>query len=81
MLIFLIVLLGIIFINIYPVKENTFHSDYCSPKQTAAINGIFTILIFLSHASQYVILDGHILPFLWRFLLFFHFSKYILDSL
>lgn len=58
MLIFLIFLLGIIFIQIYPAKENTFHFNYCSPKQTASINGIFTILIFLSHASQYVILDG-----------------------
>lgn len=58
MLIFLIMLIGIIFIDINPAKENTFHTDYCGPKQTSAINGIFTILIFLSHASQYVTLDG-----------------------
>ena len=58
MLIFVIILLLIIFNEISAKGKNEFFDDYCARRQTSAINGIFTILIFLSHASQYVILSG-----------------------
>ena len=34
------------------------HKDYISKNQTAAINGIFTLLVFWSHASTYIKLDN-----------------------
>lgn len=58
MLIFIILLIGILFLDVKVTSAGEFHTDYCSHKQTATINGIFTILIFLSHASGYVELGG-----------------------
>lgn len=57
MLIFLIIFIGILLYGVGISKKGTFFEDYSAPKQTAAINGIFTILIFLSHASQYLRLN------------------------
>lgn len=61
MLIFIILLLLIIFKDIKVCgNKNEFHTDYCSQKQTSTINGICTILIFLSHSRQYITLDGNL---------------------
>ena len=57
MLIFLIILAGIIIYGIKISKRGAFFDDYSAPKQTAAINGIFSLLIFLSHSSQYLTLN------------------------
>ncbi|MGN0521776.1 MAG: acyltransferase family protein [Eubacterium sp.] len=58
MLILLIIVLLIIFNNIKVAQGNKFFDDYLSVSQTKAINGLFTILIFFSHASQYVNFSG-----------------------
>ncbi len=57
MLIFLIIFIAILLYGVKISKKDAFFEDYSAPKQTAAINGIFTILIFLSHASQYLQLN------------------------
>lgn len=57
MLIFLLIFIGILLYGIKISKRGAFYNDYSAPKQTATINGIFTILIFLSHASQYLRLN------------------------
>lgn len=54
MTIFLIIFAGIVLYNIKISKPGGFFEDYSAPKQTAAVNGIFSILIFLSHSSQYL---------------------------
>lgn len=38
--------------------ENMFHQDYMGKKQTTMINGFFVILVFMSHAVQYLDLTG-----------------------
>lgn len=53
MIFFIVILIGIIFNGMTAAKKNEFIPDYCSPKNTAAINGIFSVLIFLSHATAY----------------------------
>lgn len=58
MIFILIILIAILFYNIKVTPQGEFHTDYSSPKQTATINAIATLLIFFSHASQYVKLDG-----------------------
>lgn len=58
MLIFLIILIFVIFYKIKFCKRGEFFTDYSAPRQTSAINGIFTILIFLSHSSQYLRLNS-----------------------
>lgn len=58
MIFLLIILIAVLFYNIKVTPQGEFHSDYSSPRQTATINGIFTLLIFFSHASQYVKLGG-----------------------
>lgn len=35
-------------------EENKFHTDYMSKENTGAVNGIFVVLVFLRHFSQYV---------------------------
>lgn len=52
MLIFVIITICIIFVGIQTAGKNEFYKDYCSPKQTTSINGLFTILIFISHIAQ-----------------------------
>ncbi len=58
MLVFIIILVAIIFLGLTASKKGEFFKDYCSPKNTATINGIFSVLIFLSHSVQYVDLNG-----------------------
>lgn len=60
MLIFLIGILLVIFAGIKIADENKFHNDYISYKQTNAINGIFVLLVFLSHACSYVAFNGEL---------------------
>ena len=40
-----------------PAPLGQLNNDYISKNQTAAINGIFTLLVFWSHASTYIKLD------------------------
>lgn len=58
MLVFLIILICILFYDIKVCRQGEFFNDYSAKKQTSTINGIFTILIFLSHSSQYLHLSG-----------------------
>ena len=58
MLIYIFILIAIICSGLTAAKKNEFFKDYCSPKNTATINGIFSVLIFLSHSVQYLKLDG-----------------------
>ena len=58
MLVYIFILIAIICSGLTAAKKNEFFKDYCSPKNTATINGIFSVLIFLSHSVQYVKLDG-----------------------
>ena len=58
MLIFVIILIGIICSGLTAAKKGEFFTDYCCQKNTATINGIFSVLIFLSHSVQYVDLNG-----------------------
>lgn len=58
MLLFLFALFFVVMINNQTKGSNAFFTDYSSPAQTTAINGIFVLLVFLSHAAQYVKLNG-----------------------
>lgn len=56
-----LILLGIILLSIPGMniaRENKFHEDYMGKKQTTIINGIFVLLVFMSHAAQYVTISG-----------------------
>jgi len=58
MVIFLILslLLSLPGLKIAPLGK--LHSDYISKNQTLAINGLFTLFVFLSHVSTYIKLEG-----------------------
>lgn len=58
MLIYIFILLLIIFMDMQVASKNKFNDNYMSVKNTTAINGIFVLLVFLSHASQYIDLTG-----------------------
>lgn len=58
MILFLILLAGIVLLESRAAGEGEFFLDYMDKERTAAINGIFTLLIFLSHASGYLKLTG-----------------------
>ena len=58
MIFFIIILIAIIGGGMTAAKKGEFFEDYCSPRNTGTINGIFSILIILSHAVTYVKLDG-----------------------
>ncbi len=58
MLVYIFILIAIICSGLTVAKKNEFFKDYCSPKNTATINGIFSVLIFLSHSVQYLKLEG-----------------------
>lgn len=58
MLVYIFILIAIICSGLTAAKKNEFFKDYCSPKNTATINGIFSVLIFLSHSVQYLKLEG-----------------------
>lgn len=54
MLIFLLILAMIIISGLNAKGKNEFYEDYCSPKNTATANAVFSVLIFLRHAVQYI---------------------------
>ena len=58
MIFFIVILIAIIISGMTAAKKGEFFEDYCSPRNTGTINGIFSILIILSHAVTYVKLDG-----------------------
>lgn len=58
MIIFVFILLMIIFLDMKTAKNAEFFSDYMSKEKTTAINGIFTILVLLSHSVGYIKTDG-----------------------
>lgn len=58
MLLFLLLLLCAVIVNISLKGRKKFFEDYSSPAQTASINGIFVLLVFLSHSAQYISLGG-----------------------
>lgn len=57
MIIFLLIF-GVTVLCSMRLKPKEFNSEYCSPQNTARINGIFSVLIFLSHSVDYVELSG-----------------------
>ena len=58
MIFFVFILAMIMFYELKIADKNEFISDYISPASTTSINGVFVILVFLSHISQYIKLDG-----------------------
>ena len=58
MLVFLILALLPVFFGIRVAKPGQFFPDYLAKTQTAAMGGVFVLLVFLSHASTYVTLQG-----------------------
>lgn len=58
MYVFIFVLIAIIVAGVTCAKKNEFYADYLAPRNTATINAVFSILIFLSHATQYYTLNG-----------------------
>lgn len=58
MLVYLIVLMLLVVSGMQTAKKDQFFSGYLSKEQTTAINGIFVLIVFLSHASTYVELGG-----------------------
>ena len=58
MIIFFAAAVGAALFGIKFQKRNGFFSDYISKQQTSSINGLFAILIFISHVSTYIKLSG-----------------------
>ena len=58
MLIYIIIFLFIICNGMKIAEANSFHKDYLQHESTLAVNGIFVILIFFSHCTERLTLDG-----------------------
>lgn len=58
MIIFLIITALFLLPGMTAVRSNEMRNDYISKNQTTSINGIFTLLVFLSHVCTYISLDG-----------------------
>ena len=54
MIIFVLILVAIICSGLTVSKKGEFFADYMSPKNTNTINAIFSVLIFISHATNYI---------------------------
>lgn len=54
MLVFILILAMIIISGLTAKGKNEFFTDYCSPKNTATVNAVFSVLIFLSHSASYL---------------------------
>ncbi len=54
MIIFLSAVAGLILAGLKPAPKGQFIESYCAPKTTARINGVFSVLIILSHAVGYL---------------------------
>ena len=57
MIVFLIITFLVALVGMKATKPGEFHSDYIGIKQTTAINGLFTLLVFWSHVCTYISLD------------------------
>ena len=58
MILFLCALLFCMLYQVKVAKSNQFFLDYCHPKNTTIVNGIFVALVFLSHASAKIELNS-----------------------
>lgn len=58
MIIFVFIIVAIALYGIKSAGKNKYH-DACSHRQTSMINGIFTMLILVSHASMYMDYGGN----------------------
>ena len=58
MLLFLMLAFFVLLNEVTIKGDGEYFDDYISHRSTMCINGFFTILIFLSHAVQYIELDG-----------------------
>lgn len=58
MLIFLLIIIMIAFVDLKAAKPGEFFDSYMSRESTNAVNGIFVLLIFISHAAGYIQADG-----------------------
>ncbi len=58
MIFFVFILAMIMLFELKVADKNEFIRDYISPASTTNVNGVFVILVFLSHISQYIKLDG-----------------------
>lgn len=58
MFIVLIILMLTIASRARVAEMGTFFNDYISKERSTAVKGVFVLLVFLSHYSQYVTLDG-----------------------
>ncbi len=58
MIVFLFIILLITFNNFKTAKPGQFYEDYLSKEKTAAINGLFTLLVFMRHVLGYVTISG-----------------------
>lgn len=59
MLIFILILAMIIISGLNAKGKNEFYTDYCSPKNTATANAVFSVLIFLSHSCQHITVNSN----------------------
>lgn len=57
MIIFVFIIAAVVLYGIKPAKKHQYY-DACSHRQTSMINGIFTMLILVSHASMYMEYGG-----------------------
>lgn len=58
MFVFIIIVIALLAAGFSTCKADEFYRDYMAPKNTASVNGIFSILIFISHATQYIQTTG-----------------------
>ncbi|MCM1365524.1 MAG: hypothetical protein NC122_09410 [Faecalibacterium sp.] len=58
MILFVLLILCVIFLGSQTAGKGKYFDDYISQKQTYAINGAFTLFVFLSHISTYFDLTG-----------------------
>lgn len=58
MLIYIIIVLLLICNGMKIAEENTFHKGYLDKRTTTAVNGIFVILVFFSHCTEALKLNG-----------------------
>ncbi len=68
MIFFMLIFLLICCSSMKIAGEGQFHKDYLSKSNTAAINGIFVVLVFLCHFAQYIsfgtdLIDGSFVYF------------------
>lgn len=56
--IFMLLLLVILFRYLNVAREGEFNRDYLSKENTAAVNGIFVLMVLFSHGAQYISLKG-----------------------